>query len=233
MKKFNICLVILIIFGGFVFFTGWTQFKVDADKCGILISKTNGICQEPIIPGEFNWHWQFLLPTNTKIKQFSIEPVNTVKTIKGQLPSGDVYTSIYSSTDSFSYYFDFSMAVTISAQNIISLLERNIISNEEDLKEYLNTASESIAQLAADYYLTKAKENQDFNLEKIRRDDVIRSIQFYKEYPEVELSAFALTSSKVPDFNLYRKIQSQILTSSSLSTNTTTENITTEENANE
>lgn len=221
MKKFNICLIILLIFGGFVFFTGWTQFKVDADKCGVLVSKTSGICEKPIIPGEFNWHWQFLLPTNAKIKQFSIEPVNSVKTIRGQLPSGDVYTSIYSSTDNFSYSFEYSMSVTISAENIISLLKQNKISNGDDLKQYLDKACDSIAQLAADYYITKAKENPEFNLEKIRRDDVIRSIQFYKEYPEVELSAFAMTSCKVPDFNLYRKIQTQVL-SNTVTTQTQT-----------
>lgn len=212
MKKFNICLLILLIFGGFVFYKGWTQFKVDADKCGVLISKTSGICDKPIIPGEFNWHWEFLLPTNSQIKQFSIEPVNVNKTIKGQLPSGELYTAMYNSTDSFTYYFDFSMSITISAENIVSLLKQNIISNNEDLQEYLNIAADSVAQLAADYYLTKAKENPNFNLEKVRRDDVIRAVQFYKEYPEIELTAFAMTASKVPDFTLFSKLQTQFIT---------------------
>lgn len=212
MKKFSICLFILLIFAGFVFYKGWTQFKVDADKCGVFISKTSGISDTPILPGEFTWHWESLLPTNSQIKQFSIEPVNVTKTIKGQLPSGEIYTAIYNSTDSFTYYFDFSMSITISPENIISLLKQNKISNNEDLQEYLNIAADTVAQLAADYYLNKARENPTFGLEKIRRDDVIRAVQFYKEYPEIELTAFAMTASKVPDFNLFSKLQSNFLT---------------------
>lgn len=209
MKKFNLCLLILILFGAFVFYTGWTQRKVDADKIGIVISKTGGVCEEPLIPGQFNWHWEFLLPTNAKIKQFTIEPVNVTKTVRGQLPSGDLYTSIFSSQDSFSYYFTFSLSVTLSPEAIVSLYKENKISSNEDLIAYMNGACDSIAQLATDYYLSKSRENPDFNLEKIRRDDVIRAVQTYKEYPEIELSTFALVESKVPDYNLYRRLQYQ------------------------
>lgn len=209
MKKFNLCLLILILFGAFVFYTGWTQRKVDADKIGVVMSKTNGICETPVIPGEFNWHWQFLLPTNAKLKQFTIEPVNTTKTIRGQLPSGDLYTSIFSSPDSFSYYFTFSLSVTLSPQAVVDLYKENKISNDEDLKTYILGACDSIAQLSADYYLSKSRENPNFNIEKIRRDDVIRAIQTYKEYPELEISTFALTESKVPDYNLYSRLQYQ------------------------
>lgn len=209
MKKFNLCLLFLIIVSGVCFYFGWTQRKVEADKIGIVISKSSGICEEPVIPGDFNWHWQFLIPKNAKLLQFSIKPVNVNKTIKGQLPSGDLYTSIYGSADSFSYYFTFTISLTLSPQAIISLYKENKISNDDDLQAYMNGACDSIAQLAADYYLTKSRENPNFNLEKIRRDDIIRAIQTYKEYPELELSTFAMVESKVPDYNLYRRLQYQ------------------------
>lgn len=236
MKKFNLCLLILLIFGGFIFYKGWTQFKVDSDKYGILISKTNGVADKPIVPGEFSWYWQFLLPTNTTLKQFTIKPTNTEKTITGELPSGSIYSSIFNSSDNFSYSFTFTIALTLSPESLVTLYKNNVITNDEDLQIYLNSAADSIAQLSANYYLNKAKENQNFNLESIRRNDVVQAIQYYKDYPEIELTTFALTDSKIPDFKLYNKIQNQVLvntpnTSVSIDIPESTENM--EETTNE
>ena len=120
MRKFNICLFILILFSGVVFYIGWTQFKVDSDKCGVLVSKTSGVCEEPVIPGEFSWHWELLLPTNAQIKQFSIEPQTINKTVKGELPSGSIYSQLYTSNDNFSYYFAYSCERTLPSLILIT-----------------------------------------------------------------------------------------------------------------
>lgn len=216
MKKFNICLFILLVFSGFVFYIGWTQKKVDPDKYGVVVSKTNGIDENVIIPGKFSWHWQFLLPTNAKVKQFTIKPVTVTKSIKGELPSGALYTSIYNSNDNFSYYFDFDISVTVAPEAIIRLLKENIISDDEDLQKYLELSASSIAQLSADYYLNRAKEFPELSFESYRRDDLIRNIQYYRDYPDVELSGIALTASKIPDFKLYTKIQNQFLNTSAV-----------------
>ena len=37
LTSFLVCLLILIAFGGFVFFIGWTQFKIEPNNVGILI----------------------------------------------------------------------------------------------------------------------------------------------------------------------------------------------------
>lgn len=212
MKKFDICFILLLIFAGFVFFTGWTQFKVKADTCAVLISKTSGVYDKPLENGKFSWHWQFLLPTNATLKKFSIKPLNTTKQIKGELPSGAVYTSIFNSNDNFSYSFDFTIGVTISPEAVVSLYKENKIYENDDLQNYLQGAVDTIAQLATDFYLNKAKENPDYILESLRRDDVLRAIQIYKEYPDVELMTFAMTSSKIPDYKLYTKLQNQFMT---------------------
>ena len=86
MKKFLACVVILAVFTGLVFYTGWTQFKVKPDTIGIVVSKTNGVDEKPVLNGEFSWHWQFLLPTNATLKTFHIKPFMTQKTINGTLP---------------------------------------------------------------------------------------------------------------------------------------------------
>ena len=95
MKKFLACVFILAVFTGAVFYVGWTQFRVKPDTIGIVVSKTSGVDEKPVLNGEFAWHWQFLLPTNATLKTFHIKPYSTQKTISGTLPSGEAYASIY------------------------------------------------------------------------------------------------------------------------------------------
>ena len=112
MKKFFACVVILAIFSSVVFYFGWTQFRVKPQQVGIVISKTDGIDETPVTNGTFSWHKEFLIPTNAELKLFSIKPVNLTKTVKGQLPSGNVYTAVYNSSDNFDYFLSFSMSMT-------------------------------------------------------------------------------------------------------------------------
>lgn len=213
MKKFLASLFILTVFSAVVFYVGWTQFKVKPDTVGVVVSKTDGVSEIPVVNGEFAWHWQFLLPTNAELKLFTIKPLNVTRTIKGQLPSGEVYTSIYNSSDSFSYYFNFSISLTLSPKAIVELLRLNKISNNDDLQEYLVKAADTLAQLSADYYLKKAEESGSFRPESVRRDDLLRNVQLYKDCPEVDITAFSLVESKIPDYSLYKKLQSGFVSS--------------------
>ena len=45
-----------------------------------------------------------------------------------------------------------------------------------------------------------------FKAESLRRDEILRGIQIYKDFPEIDVSVFAITSSKLPDYNMYKKI---------------------------
>lgn len=211
MKKFFACIFIIMIFSAAVFYIGWAQFKVKADHVGIIVSKTNGIEQKPVKNGEFSWYWQFLLPTNATLKVFSIKPVNVTKTVSGQLPSGALYASSLNSQDSFSYSFDFSISLTVAPEALPKLMEQNIISNDEDLNSYLTNAAASIAQFTANYLLLQSQENPSFRPESVRRDDLLKSIKIYKDFPEVDVSVLAVTASNLPDYQLYKRLQTQFL----------------------
>ncbi len=190
MKRFLTSLIILAIFGGVVFYIGWTQFKIKPENIGVVISKTNGIDKTPVENGKFAWHKQFLLPTNAVLKSFSIQPVNTVKTVSGSLPS------VYGDN---AYSFDFTISLTVTPEVIPLLLEANKISNSEDLTAYLTNAADTVAQLAAEYMVKKSLENPAFMPESVRRDELLRSIKIYQEFPEIDLTVFAVTKSKLPN----------------------------------
>ncbi len=207
MKKFLACVFILAVFSGFVFYYGWTQYRVKPDTIGIVVSKTSGVDDKPVLNGEFAWHWQFLLPTNTTLKSFQIKPLNTTKTITGALPSGEAYAAIYNAAGLFDYSFTFDISLTVSPEAIVELMKLNKISDDSDLTAYLEGAAGTLAQHAANFILSKAQENQNFRVESLRREEILRGIQIYKDFPEIDVSVFSIQSSKLPDYNMYKKIQ--------------------------
>lgn len=207
MKKFLACVFILAIFSGVIFYFGWTQFRVKPDSIGIVVSKTNGIDDKPVQNGEFAWHWQFLLPTNATLKIFHIKPVETLKTISGALPSGEAYAAIYGAEGLFNYSFTFDISLTVSPEAVVELMKLNKITDDSDLTAYLEGAAGTLAQHAANFILSKAQDNPDFRAESLRREEILRGIQIYKDFPEIDVSVFSIQSSKLPDYKMYKKIQ--------------------------
>ncbi len=206
MKKFLACVLILAVFTGAVFYIGWTQFRVKPDTFGVVISKTNGIDSKPVLNGQFAWHWQFLLPTNATLKTFQIKPVSVQKTVNGTLPSGEAYASIYGAQGLFDYSFSFDISLTVSPDAVIELMQLNKVTDDNDLTAYLEGAASTLAQKAANYILSRAEGNPSFKAESLRRDEILRGIQIYKDFPEIDVSVFSITSSKLPDYNMYKKI---------------------------
>ncbi len=206
MKKFLACVFILLVFTGLVFYIGWTQFRVKPDTIGVVVSKTSGIDEKPVLNGEFAWHWQFLLPTNAVLKTFQIKPVSVQKTISGTLPSGEAYASIYNADKLFDYSFTFDIQLTLSPEALVSLMKLNKITDDSDLAAYLEGAAGTMAQYAASYILNRAESSSNFKTESLSRDEILRGIRIYKEFPELDVSVFSIQSSKLPDYKMYEKI---------------------------
>ncbi len=206
MKKFLACVLILAIFTGAVFYIGWTQFRVKPDTMGVVVSKTSGVEEKPVLNGEFAWHWQFLLPTNATLKIFQIKPLNTQKTVSGTLPSGEAYASIYNAEKLFDYSFTFDISLTLSPQAVVELIKQNKVSDDTDLSAYLEGAASTMAQHAVNYILNRAQGNTEFRVEALKREEILRGVQIYKDFPEIDVTTFAILNSKLPDYNMYKKI---------------------------
>ena len=150
MKNF-ICFLILLIFGAFVFFIGWTQIKVKPGTIGIVQSKTSGISNKIIIPGQFSWHKEFLIPTNAQIEKFEYKPYNGTKTITGKRGANSDFS------------FTFQISLSYEPELIADLLTDNKISNQEDFESYLEGVASYLAQRAADYMLIKFNQTPYFH----------------------------------------------------------------------
>ena len=46
-----------------------------------------------------------------------------------------------------------------------------------------------------------------FRVEAIKREELLRGIQIYKDFPELDVTVFSIQNSKLPDYNMYKKIQ--------------------------
>lgn len=179
MKNF-ICFLILLIFGAFVFFIGWTQIKVKPGNIGIVQSKTGGISSKIIIPGKFSWHKEFLIPTNAQIEKFEYKPYNGSKTITGKRGSGD-------------FSFTFQISLSYEPELISDLLKDNKISNQEDFESYLEGVASYLAQRSADLLISKFQTIPYFSPQSLTISEIVSSLAFYKDYPDFDINVLAIT----------------------------------------
>ena len=205
--KSKIAFFLLLIAAGFVFYLGWTQIRIKPGTFGIIQSKIGGVRQKAVVPGEFSWSWDFLIPTNAKLNVFESKPVNKTTKISGNFQSYDLNGNY---SDYMNYYFNFSISLSFTPEAIVSLLQDNYISDDEDLHAYLSNVADSIAQMAADYYLRRSMADSSFNPQSVKRDELISAIASYKDFPEIDVTIFALTDFKLPNYNLYNKQKNMI-----------------------
>lgn len=204
MKKFLISMFILIIFAGAIFFIGWGQFAVPAGSYGVMVSKTSGISQKTIVPGEFCWFWERLLPTNTSMRIFSIIPVTRTTTISGELPSADIYSPMLEGSPNFSYKFSVQTDLMMKSNYLPNFVRRTDAKENEQLQEYLNQQGDLIAQEVIQYILSKSLDNAN-NLMLLATDteELKTGINADSKFKDLEISNITVKTAQMPDTELY------------------------------
>ena len=204
MKKFLISMFILIIFAGAIFFIGWGQFAVPAGSYGVMVSKTSGISQKTIVPGEFCWFWERLLPTNTSMRIFSIIPVTRTTTISGELPSADIYSPMLEGSPNFSYKFSVQTELMMKSNYLPNFVRRTDAKENEQLQEYLNQQGDLIAQEVIQYILSKSLDNAN-NLMFLATDteELKAGINAESKFKDLEISNIIVKTAQMPDTELY------------------------------
>ena len=200
------CLLILLGFGGYVFYTGWTQFKVPAGQVGIVFSKTSGLDKNLATNDKFSWNWEFLLPTNARVVTFSPKTESFAKTVSGRLPSANEYSKVFGGEADFSYSFEFSIDASATIEQIRALLMAGDIKGQEDLDRLLERSAENFSSLAAQQILAEAvsKAGVDFSAAQKIADQAAKD---FSASPNAKVCVQAVTLKKysVPDFALYKK----------------------------
>ena len=204
MKKAIISLIIILLFAGTIFYFGWVQFAVPTGHCGVLISKTSGVNPKPIISGKFAWCWERLLPTNTELLIFNLEPVNYTETISATLPSGGTYSSILQSTPDFSYSVSLKTTAKIRPDYIVQLVKQNDIRTQEDLDEVTKSLIRQFDAAAVEFILKNAQNTSDtLSIKPVSTDEILAGTKAAENFPELEIISVEVFNVKIPDMTLY------------------------------
>lgn len=208
MKKFFILFFILIILGGTVFFFGWVQFAVPAGNYGVMLSKSGGYYSKPIIPGEFMWRWERLVPTNAKILVFNLSPQEIEYQAEGTLPASENFTVIMERKIDFSWKYGIRVSASVNPANLIDMVKTGSIKLQADLDAYVRGKVEEAAQKSANeyiaYFIQNPEEYKKIQFQQGSFQEKIMEDLRQKLGTEILVNSITFSSNIViPELNLY------------------------------
>lgn len=197
-----IFLLLLVAACAAAFFVGYSPMHVPHDTVGVLVSKTSGVSEKPIEAGKFQWNWQLLLPTNAKIRSFSVKPYTYSKIKNGDLPGAEVYSEMFSNKPSFKYSFNLNFELKCQPQEFVKLVKESDILNDSDLRAKYEAIAEEIVSKITDKIFaqfTNAGDKKLVDFEAIKQDIIT-------EYENLDFSIASLNISdiKIPDIDIYK-----------------------------
>lgn len=206
MKKFFVSVIILAVFGGFIFFFGWIQFYVPNGSVGVMTSKTGGVDPVPVQPGQFRWAWERLLPTNCEILVFTAKPWEGSLSKSGELPSAEFYSRFLNGTPDFSWKISAKVSVKPRAEELHVLVDKYAVKSDAEMEPFIASETERAFTAAAEKLLAEcaAAAAAGNAGKKLTPDSSFLADYLGREIaPELEVLSVSVTDFSIPDFNLY------------------------------
>lgn len=204
MRKLFVSLLILLVFAGAVFYIGWVQFAVPVGSYGVMLSKTSGVYPNPIVYGDFLWRWERLLPTNTQLRIFSLDPINLTDTFSSTLPSAQLYSTKLEGEPDFSYTLTVSSTAQVKKDSLVKLVQEQNLKNQEDLEKLVR---ENLHQfnIAVTSYLLEQTQNDNTGLkaQTITTKELVKETNLAQQWPWMEIVSAEVSDIKIPDTSLY------------------------------
>jgi hypothetical protein len=196
-------LLIMIAFVA-AFYFGWVQFELPEQTYAVLFSKTNGYDKNIIEPGKFSWKWQRLLPTNSKLLKVKIETRSIVLDYEGDLPSGDLYSSVLSDNPDFSFKMEFSITYKLNQDFLPELLENGILNTDEN-ESFFETLESEYVRIVKDSCTEYFKQNYSINNSSYieLENTILEKLQ--RKYYYIEIRNLTIKYIHFPDLLLYEK----------------------------
>ena len=214
MKKALVSLIILILFGAAVFYLGWVQFDVPIGNYGLMLSKTSGVYPELIHSGKFLWRWERLLPTNTQLRLFSLDPVVQTDTFSSSLPSAQLYATKLEGNPDFTYTITVESTGKIHPQDLIPLVEQHNLQDQEALEKLIRDEIHQF-NVAVTAYLLEETQNDTTGLriQTVTTQELVEATAFTERAPWLEIVSTDIRNVKMPDASLYLTAKNAYLNS--------------------
>ena len=208
MKKVCIITVIILACAAAVFFFGWTQFSIPAGKYGVMLSKSGGYYPQAIMPGNFTWRWERIVPTNAQILVFDLTPRQVHYAADGSLPSADRYGKVLNTKDDFSWGFGMDALVTLKAEQLVSVVEKSTIQTQEALESYIDSHIQAVLQTIMYRYVSELVDNP-YEYQQVKTDYHTLSEKIKDELTKAtgqdfSVEAVTLTKLTIPDIHTYK-----------------------------
>jgi len=204
MKKFFTTVLFLIIIAGAALFFGWAQFGIPPDGYGVVRSKTHGLYPRLVRPGEFQWIWYKLIPTNTKTVVLRLNPVNHEFAAENALPSGAVYSAFAGIDGDFSWSINAAISFNINPDAVIPMFDTNTVNSQDDLARYEKDIAGQIEGLIL---RRMEQEDNEARVEELLKngESPVFEREILNRFPFIQNFSFRVKSAKYPDFTLYRQ----------------------------
>jgi len=204
MKKFFTTVLVLVIIAGAALFFGWAQFGIPPDGYGVIRSKTHGLYPRLVRPGEFQWIWYKLIPTNTQTVVLRLNPVNHEFAAENALPSGRVYSAFAGIDGDFSWSINAAISFNINPDTVIPLFEANTVNSQDDLARYEKDVAGQIEGLIL---RRMEQEDNEARVEELLKngENPVFEREILNRFPFLQNFSFRVKSAKYPDFALYRQ----------------------------
>ncbi len=208
LKRILANLLVLIVAAAVVFYIGWVQFIIKPGNCGVMVSKTGGVYEKPILPGVFEWRWERLLPTNVSLQSFSLEPYKSTQHFSGSLPSADIYADIMEQKPDFSYDIAIEVTLSVKQEELVPLVKSNAIQNQQDLFALFDSKAKIIAQSVADSLLADASSAAHIQKTVLDSGELAKLAAANKDdFSSIILHSVEISDAKIPDAKLYGDAQ--------------------------
>jgi len=207
--KLFLFLILLILIGGAVFYFGWIQFQLEEHSYGVVFSKTSGYEEEILRPGEFNWRWQALIPTNLNLHAIEVLPRSVDIEKSGSLPSGNVYAQAIEVSTDFKYSLVLSLAYSLQPEHLPQLVKDEALT-VDTLDDYYREAEQRINSLISSYIENRISSNQDVSIDDFKTSSFETTLkeELQEEFSHFKIKNVALTQLEIPDIDLYQAARS-------------------------
>ncbi len=198
--------ILLLLIAGF--FVGWTQLSLVPDTYGVVFTRAHGFEKEIVRPQGISWRWERLIPGALTLYRYSLLSQKADLSIKGCLPSGEVYGGIAPEKPDFSFEIRLSVLFRLNPEALPQLADSSHL-RPDGLGDFYKTLIDAMQgkamalSLSADGESTRGREPAEIA-------DFIGA-ELPRFFPSVEFITVAPAAVRVPDFTLYSKLRDTYL----------------------
>ena len=211
-RRFIINFIIILAAAIAVFLIGWIQFYVKPGNFGIMVSKTGGVYEKPVVSGKFVWRWERLLPTNVDLRIFKLSPTISSQSVSGELPSAKIYSSFIQNKPDFSYSIQMRVSLSLTPEQILNAVKTQDIHDQQEMNAYLEGKAKIVSQSVAKLFLENNTENlpaYETVLSSGQIEKVVKTSR--RDLDSVIVNEIELTYTKLPDIEVYNAAKESFL----------------------